>query len=909
MPVALIDAARVYANLSIEGLSWLSHTSERELDFLRYVHSKGELTSHRETALNVTKAFAEIGLVAVVHDIDGPGIAWKSQAHQNSWHRILRMDGASPDGLEWVSSIHPDKAPPFRKGWGSLGAPLHTWIYYSSSGEILRAVLRFRDKPDGSKNIRPLTAWRVRAGNLRWEMEAEPNGIKRPLYGLDRLAARPSAPVLIVEGEKAADAAQDRFPDFVVMTWPGGSNAVGKADWPALDGCDVVVWPDADDAGAKAANAVRRALNDLAASCAVVALPQGLPKGWDLADDWPNGLDLVTAERLIREAWAAADNQPPPAPDIVYPSCFSFDPASGWWFQPSGGRGDEPPPALRLCDPFEVVAEARDTEGQGWSLVIAFNDRDGKRHRELVGRGELAGEGIEVRRRLLDAGLHIASTKAGKDNFIFLLSSIRTTARARLTASCGWHNARYVLPHVTIGGDAADTVIWKGRTGATYHAKAGTYEAWRNQVAAPMVGNAVGLVALSCAFAGPLMAKVRAEGGGFHLRGGSSSGKTTALIVAGSACGGGGPRGFAQTWRNTGNALESVALAHSDGLLCLDEIREISPDEAGLAAYALAAGATKGRLRAEGDLRARPSWLVMILSSGEVGLSDLARLTRTKERTYAGQELRLLDIDADQGRGLGCWHKLHDAPSAAAFSETVKGAALENYGHALPLFVERLLLDEVRLIERFRQFEAEFLRDVLRDGDHGQIRRGAQRFAVVAAAGELASELDVAPWPAGEAHLGAVTLFKRWAEKFGRTAAREDADVIRVVRRYLEEYENLAFWKLKPDLSEEDALEAQAKAEDDPAGSRAGEGRSNRQAGWKGVREGDGLVFYFGKEFFAELLSGYDVRHSARVLRDAGYLLTDTSPGRLTRKQRIPGGQMRDFYAVKASILSSQYDD
>ena len=103
-------------------------------------------------------------------------------------------------------------------------------------------------------------------------------------------------------------------------------------------------------------------------------------------------IDLLT--------YAAADNQPPPAPDIVYPSCFSFDPASGWWFQPSGGRGDEPPPALRLCDPFEVVAEARDTEGQEWSLVIAFNDRDGKRHRELVGRGELAGEGIEVRRRL-----------------------------------------------------------------------------------------------------------------------------------------------------------------------------------------------------------------------------------------------------------------------------------------------------------------------------------------------------------------------------------------------------------------------------------------------------------------------------------------------------------------------------
>ena len=91
MPVSIIDAARVYANLSFEGLSWISGTSEQELDFLRYVHRKGELTPHRQTMLNVTKAFAEIGLVQVVHDIDGDGIAWQSQAHKNSWHRILRM--------------------------------------------------------------------------------------------------------------------------------------------------------------------------------------------------------------------------------------------------------------------------------------------------------------------------------------------------------------------------------------------------------------------------------------------------------------------------------------------------------------------------------------------------------------------------------------------------------------------------------------------------------------------------------------------------------------------------------------------------------------------------------------------------------------------------------------------------
>ena len=50
----------------------------------------------------------------------------------------------------------------------------------------------------------------------------------RPLFGLNRLAARPDAPVVVVEGEKAADAAGRLLPGFVVITSPGGSNAAGR---------------------------------------------------------------------------------------------------------------------------------------------------------------------------------------------------------------------------------------------------------------------------------------------------------------------------------------------------------------------------------------------------------------------------------------------------------------------------------------------------------------------------------------------------------------------------------------------------------------------------------------------------------------------------------------------------------
>jgi hypothetical protein len=113
----------------------------------------------------------------------------------------------------------------------------------------------------------------------------------RPLYGLDRLAARPDAPVLVVEGEKTADAATRRFKDYVVVTSPSGSNAARKAEWSPLKGRRVVIWPDADEPGSKYADTVADLLQGIAASTEVVAIPSTMPRGLDLADNVPPGLN------------------------------------------------------------------------------------------------------------------------------------------------------------------------------------------------------------------------------------------------------------------------------------------------------------------------------------------------------------------------------------------------------------------------------------------------------------------------------------------------------------------------------------------------------------------------------------------------------------------------------------------
>lgn len=189
------------------------------------------------------------------------------------------------------ATIVADNAPPpdFR---AILGAePSEMWDYLDADDHLLGYVCRI-DKPDG-KVVLPIT-WDGRA----WVRKAFPE--PRPLYNLPALADRPDAEVLVVEGEKVAVAASRVVEDHVAVTWPGGCAAVAKADWSPLKGRRVVVWPDADDPGAKAArDVVRACMAAGAAQVRVVALPEGLPKGWDLADDIPPGLDVA---RMIADA-------------------------------------------------------------------------------------------------------------------------------------------------------------------------------------------------------------------------------------------------------------------------------------------------------------------------------------------------------------------------------------------------------------------------------------------------------------------------------------------------------------------------------------------------------------------------------------------------------------------------------
>lgn len=183
-----------------------------------------------------------------------------------------------------------------------------------------RDRLAAKHKPSGDKIIRPMK-W-----NGTEYVIGEPPAPKagKPLYHLpELLAAEPTAPVFIVEGESCTDALAALG---IIATTSGSASSADAADWLPLQGRHCVLWPDADEPGARYAEAVAGHLHAL--GCRVERVDVAglnLPEGGDVVD-WlaqhPNAsaadvLALPRAAMQSREYRAAPEplRRPVPPPE------------------------------------------------------------------------------------------------------------------------------------------------------------------------------------------------------------------------------------------------------------------------------------------------------------------------------------------------------------------------------------------------------------------------------------------------------------------------------------------------------------------------------------------------------------------------------------------------------------------
>ncbi len=559
-----------------------------------------------------------------------------------------------------------------------------------------------------------------------------------------------------------------------------------------------------------------------------------------------------------------------------------------------------------ICSRLQVEARTRDQDGGGWGYYLTFADPLGTIKQWAMPARMLSGDGGEYRATLLNMGLQLNTTAIARNLLTQYLQTRKPEEFASCTDRIGWHNARaFVLPRETIGDDAERIVFQSDNAVENTFRSKGEPEQWRERVGALCVGNSRLVFAVACAFAGPLLRPAGMESGGFHYRGDSSSGKTTALKLAASVYGG---ASFLQRWRATDNALEAIAAQHSDCLLILDELAQIEPKVAGECAYMLANEQGKARATRTGTPRTRQAWRLLFLSAGELGLAD--HMAEGMKRTRTGQEVRMADIPADAGVGLGAFENLHGREGGADFAKHITHQAQAVYGAIGHAWLEWLCRHADTLKARIRETSAVLASQIIPEAASGQVERVGARFALVGAAGELATAAGLTGWPAGESERAARACFNAWLAARGGTGNGEVVAMLRAVRRFLEMHGEgrFAMWHRSaddhaPKTLQRAGVRRMLNAEGEPV-------KTNNQ---HGAEFGDRMpaalgesvsfeYFILAETFRAEVCQGFDYRAVCKVLADHDCLTPDK--GRpFDCRPRLPGFGPTTCYRITPAIF------
>lgn len=597
-----------------------------------------------------------------------------------------------------------------------------------------------------------------------------------------------------------------------------------------------------------------------------------------------DGLEVLEAPEPASEATTSAsktrrkpDTRPPQARHeggsfelVEHPQAGE---SAGIYFTGFDQDGNAKAP-LWICAPLHIIAKTRGTKSADWGRLLEWRDPDGRPHRWAVPAELLAGDGLEVRRELMRLGLEVAPSKRARDLLSTYMQVWPVDTRARCVERLGWHGPVFVLPDEAIGAEAEAVVFQSAAAVEPAYAQAGTVAHWRDSVAALSAGNSRMVFAIACAFAPVLAALVGEDSGGFHLRGKSSSGKSTALALAASVWG--SPASFTRLWRTTTNGLEGLAAVHSDCLLILDELSQMDPKDAGDAAYLLANGQGKTRASRAGMARQPARWRLLFLSAGEESLS--AMMARAGKRSNAGQEVRLADIEADAGAGLGAFETLHDHPTGAALSLALKDAASQHHGAVGVEWLRRVVAHRADLAERAGELVREFVAEHTRADSPGQVIRVARRFGLVAAAGELAGELT--GWKGGDAFKAVGKCFTAWLDGFGGDSSREDRALLAQVRAFFEVHGASRF--------EDMAATVEQRI-------------PNRAGFWREGEDGARQFLVLPEVFRREVCQGFDAKAAAQVLVKAG-VIQPGKDGKASRSTRLPGIPAARVYVFTGKV-------
>jgi len=519
---------------------------------------------------------------------------------------------------------------------------------------------------------------------------------------------------------------------------------------------------------------------------------------------------------------------------------------------------------------FFVVATTSDDRNRNYGRILKWRNSKGDSEEWVMPMAALEGGMKELRTELLGAGLSIWYSKeenAALRRYILNSAPLRHVTS---TTRTGWRGNSFVLPGLVIGPDS-NIIRYAGVESHFGLETRGDAESWKKTVAAMSAGNTRLVFAISCAFGSPLLDVVQTESGGFHYRGRTSVGKTTALLAGASVIGG---PGSLRSWRTTANGLETIAEAHCDLPLMLDEIGQCEPKQVGEIAYLLANGQGKTRMDADANAQKHYRWRVLFISTGE------ERLVRYLERANiivrGGQEVRLLDIEADAGCGTGIVEDIKGFHTSGEFINGFQRATKSNFGAVGLAFLERLTANVNEARSFVHDHVQQFIRDHVPETSPAEVSRAAGRFGLVAAAGELATSYGLTGWKPGEANSSAVTLFRSWMSSRGERGFDIERRLT-LVRDFIIENES-RFVRGKPKRL------------------------PNESAGILLTGRGQQTYLIAASVWRNEVCQKEHPVEVIRAVQEAGFLISDS--GRVDKRHRV-GEKSLCFYGISASILGT----
>ena len=445
--------------------------------------------------------------------------------------------------------------------------------------------------------------------------------------------------------------------------------------------------------------------------------------------------------------------------------------------------GDKAP--ITLCSRLEVVSEGCDKYGRGRCRVVRFNDSFGNSRERVIMLSDLVTSQGKTLATLVDEGLQLyrVNSQGGNAQVAEFISTCPVNERFTTVDAYGWVELgkSFIVPSATVGGTNGSDIVFNGdEEGAPKYGQGGTLEQWQNTIGRNARHSSRVAFAVCMAFASPLLKFTSEPSGGFHLVGQSSSGKTTAIRAGVSV--------WAQvledsgelktSWNATGNGLEGVAKNHSDLPLFLDELGQGDNGRLNVeqVLYMLGNGSGKRRMTREAKARASNEWRLLFMSAGELSASEM--MERQKKDIATGANVRMATIEACPEGGHGVFEALPKGVEARALAESFSEDGAKYYGTAGVEFM-RAFIDDVHQrggVEAMKAHIAEKMNEwVEAHAKHhtAQVQRVAKRFALVAVAGELATEYDVLPWAVGEASQFASLCFKSFVEGFETTEDRQ----------------------------------------------------------------------------------------------------------------------------------------